>query len=702
MVLRVRLKSTSSRAAVAAIAVGVGLAAMTPSAAVLPAAGAPVAASRSAASVQGTVMADGAAQAGFEVSLYAAAATGRPRWVRLGNDTSDSQGRFEISYPQTARQLRRHADIFLAATRGPAMLVSAIGDGTSTLTKVVINERTTVATGSAFAQFVHGSTVVGNRYGMSNAVHMAANFADPSTGAVGATLANSPNGDETSTLATFNSLTNAVTSCVVDDASCRALFHAATPPGGQAPRTVLQAVANIVRYPSYTPDRSAVGDPLFRLSLVTPVHQPALTEPPTNWLLFLKFTGGEYSAQDHQNLMSGPGNFAIDAKGFVWANDNAVPQAPDHFACGGRRLLKFYPWGASAPGSPYFGGGLSGAGYGITLDPSGRVWIGNFGFQDPPCALLPQAVKSNSVSAFRPSGVPISGRHGFTDGDISWPQGTISDRQGNIWLANCGNDSVTKIPDGDPTRAINISLGPTPTANRPQIKPFDAVTDLKGNVWVTDNRSDTVSVLSPHGDLLATLPAQYNGRTVLSHPVGAAADTHGNVWVANSDWLDVPCPTRFQLGTAESPSVTMFRQNSRTPYPGSPFTGGGLTLPWGIAVDGDDAVWAFNFGAATVGTSTDTPTGISRFCGIATRNCPPGVEVGDPISPDTGYQSDALERITGGEIDPSGNIWLTNNWKLDANPILNPFGNAIVIAVGAAGPVKTPLIGPVVSFHHGR
>jgi hypothetical protein len=137
---------------------------------------------------------------------------------------------------------------------------------------------------------------------------------------------------------------------------------------------------------------------------------------------------------------------------------------------------------------------------------------------------------------------------------------------------------------------------------------------------------------------------------------------------------------------------------TRAPYPGSPFTGGGLTLPWGIAVDGDDTVWVFNFGAVRVGESTDIPTGISRFCGVTTANCPAGMHVGDPISPDTGYRSDALERITGGQIDPSGNVWITNNWKRDANPFLNPFGNAIVIAIGAAGPVKTPLIGPPVPF----
>jgi hypothetical protein len=383
----------------------------------------------------------------------------------------------------------------------------------------------------------------------------------------------------------------------------------------------------------------------------------------------------------------------------VWVNDNAVPEPPDEFACAGRRLLKFYPWGESFPGSPYFGGGLSGAGYGITLDPSGRVWVGNFGFQDPPCVLDPlQAAAHDSVSVFRPDGIPLSGPRGFTDGDISWPQGTVSDRQGNIWIANCGNDSVTRIPAGDHARAVNIPLGPTPAKDDPQMKPFGVAVDIDGNVWVTDNRSNTVSVLSPEGDLLETLPATHQGKTVLSHPVGNAADIEGNMWVANSDWLDSPCPTRFQLGTAANPSITLFQKGTRKPHPGSPFTGGGLKLPWGIAVDGNDTVWVFNFGAVPVGQTTDVPTAISRFCGASTKACPKGMNVGDPISPDTGYQSDALERITGGQIDPSGNIWLTNNWKLDANPVKNPFGNAIVIAVGAAGPLKTPLIGSPVPF----
>ena len=60
--------------------------------------------------------------------------------------------------------------------------------------------------------------------------------------------------------------------------------------------------------------------------------------------------------------MNGPGSFAIDTKGFAWVDTNYVPQPEHHFACAGLRLIEFYSWGEPVPGTPFLGGGLSGAG----------------------------------------------------------------------------------------------------------------------------------------------------------------------------------------------------------------------------------------------------------------------------------------------------------------------------------------------------
>ena len=75
-------------------------------------------------------------------------------------------------------------------------------------------------------------------------------------------------------------------------------------------------------------------------------------------------------------------------------------------------------------------------------------------------------------------------------------------------------------------------------------------------------------------------------------------------------------------------------------------------------------------------------------------NCPAGKRrTGASISPRrTGYGFNGLVRNTGVAIDPSGNVWLANNWK--NVPIqTNPGGYQIVAYLGLAAPVKTPLVG---------
>jgi sugar lactone lactonase YvrE len=170
--------------------------------------------------------------------------------------------------------------------------------------------------------------------------------------------------------------------------------------------------------------------------------------------------------------------------------------------------------------------------------------------------------------------------------------------------------------------------------------------------------------------------------------MGVAADSQGNIWVVNSGVINLPCPGILDI-TVRGGSLSLIDKRGKpVTHLGTTFRGGGLTIPWGIAVDGDDTGWVSNFARRR----------ISQFCGIDRSKCPPGAETGDPISPDgRGYFFDGLTRSTAVEIDPSGNVWASNNWK--QIPIqTNPGGFQVVVYIGAAGPLRTPVIGPPVAL----
>ena len=109
-----------------------------------------------------------------------------------------------------------------------------------------------------------------------------------------------------------------------------------------------------------------------------------------------------------------------------------------------------------------------------------------------------------------------------------------------------------------------------------------------------------------------------------------------------------------QKGGRRGGSMILLRPDG-SPYPGSPFTGGSLPGPWAIAVDGDDNVWVSNFAGAS--------GQIAHLCGTRSQNCPPGMKTGDPISPPLGYVGGGLQMEVDIDIDPAGNIWVTNNWQ---------------------------------------
>ncbi|MFK0296359.1 LysM peptidoglycan-binding domain-containing protein [Streptomyces sp. NPDC090442] len=79
---------------------------------------------------------------------------------------------------------------------------------------------------------------------------------------------------------------------------------------------------------------------------------------------------------------------------------------------------------------------------------------------------------------------------------------------------------------------------------------------------------------------------------------------------------------------------------------------------------------------------------MSLLCGENTAVCPPGATTGTVPSPTPGFRHKAIQHLTAVQVDPSGNVWLANNWS----KLLPPTGGVgLVQLIGAATPVCTPL-----------
>ena len=614
--------------------------------------------------LKGRVIAGDEPVSGSSVTLYAA---GTIIAETLGGDTTDGEGNFSIRFRRPAE-----SGIIYAVARGGTprgnttpndaiTFLTVIGEVDGRPDTVTLTELTTVASVWTNAQFLRGSAIVGNGTGIYNAASNVENIVDIETGRPGPVIGNAVNRSPAGALASADTLGNIVHTCAVlsQADACERLFSAASPPGWNAPANTLDALHNIALNPW-----SNVTE-IFSLNPGNNPYSPVLDSPPSAWTIALTYTGGG---------LDSPGAVAIDADGNVWVT-NGLLTGPEDCPDGGAGVTKLTPDGFPlSPPYGFTGGGMDGAGSGITIDQTGNVWIGN--------------KRGGSVSLLTPEGSPISpeGTGYKANGNTSRVEGTIADYDGNIWLLNnrhsdecpgCGN-SLILFPGGDPDNAVTFVYPGTDTLDGP----FGIALDLEGDIWITNGAGNTVTVIDPLGNpVFQTQP----GSSGISAPRGLAVDSIGNVWIANLSGAEGP-------GTGSVTLLDPFGENA----PGSPFRGGSMEGPWSIAVDGDDNVWIADF----------TGGALVNLCGARADNCPQGLTTGDPISPAGGYDGGgALRHITSIAIDQAGNVWAANNVNdLDACSRMSETGcrqastecggDGVVVFFGIAAPVDAPMIGP--------
>ena len=97
-----------------------------------------------------------------------------------------------------------------------------------------------------------------------------------------------PNGGDTRTRDTFNSLANTISACFETALDCDALFDATTSPEGARPDDTFEALVNVAHDPWHNIPE------VFAVSLLgSAPHQPALAAPPPGWTLALRFVGDQ-------------------------------------------------------------------------------------------------------------------------------------------------------------------------------------------------------------------------------------------------------------------------------------------------------------------------------------------------------------------------------------------------------------------------
>lgn len=640
------------------------------------------------------------ALSGAVVTIYQAQSGGIRRLVTR---TADQNGKFRL--PLT---ISNDGGMLFAVARKGRNIELATVIGAAIPPAIVVNEMTTVASAYSLAQvFQPDWSLPDAPLVLQVAAGMAENLVSSATGLPSTVMQTSPNANETNGWRSLGTLANILANCVQNSgAACNNLFALTTPPGGAAPTTTLQAMVNLARDPARNLQALfALGEPVkaYSPNLVAADNGPNAPDKMKRldaFTLAIKFNATGRVDQNGNELcpFGGLGNIVFDLKGYAWITNNVIQGTPDSSNC----MMVLKPNGQPAdgadntPNSPIFGGGILGQGFGIGFDPSGTLWAGNFGWGFQP-ADFPVDANGNpagSVSKFTPAGQALTPSYGITS-NLYQTQGTVSDSQGNIWMASYGNSRVQIFPKGNPTPNAFYQDPSFPYYQDANLQPFDIRLDSDGSGWVTYTGSSTVSKFTLTKDKLVKQFTRPIGTD--TSPKGMAVDSSGNAWVT--------------AGGADA--IYAYDKNGNLLRV---ITGGGINGPWGTQTDSKGIVWVANFGPVDQPQAT-LKYNVSKLCGAILSNCPAGSSLGDPLTPATGYTLPSggdqvllhsgvplmsplpqpsfkpLMRMTAVQVDMAGNLWGTNNWKPGEinDLLLNPGGDGLVIFVGLAAAVKPVL-----------
>ena len=371
-----------------------------------------------------------------------------------------------------------------------------------------------------------------------------------------------------------------------------------------------------------------------------------------------------------------PFGVAVDANGNVYVAD-----------LGNNTIRKITPAGGvtTLAGSASNAGSNDGTGAGasffhptgIAVDGSGNLYVSD-AFNDT----IRKVTPDGGVTTL--AGQAGTNSRGSTDGTgsaarFNSPAGVAVDGSGNVYVADGNNATIRKItPDGGVTTLVGTagSFGSTDGTGSAALfnNPFGVAVDGTGNIYVTDNSSNTIRKITPdNGVTTLAGTAGTSGATpgtgpqaLFNGPAGVAVDGNGNIYVADSG------NNTIRKGT---PTYAFTNFAGSAGYSGSADGTGIFARFYGpncLAIDGSGTLYVADAGNSTI--RKITPGGVvSTLAGTA----------GQSGSADGSGGAALFSDPFGVALDGSGNLYVADYYNNNIRKITP--GGVVSTLAGLAG-----------------
>jgi DNA-binding beta-propeller fold protein YncE len=200
----------------------------------------------------------------------------------------------------------------------------------------------------------------------------------------------------------------------------------------------------------------------------------------------------------------------------------------------------------------------------VAVDRQGNIYVADWG--------------NNRIQKLSGAGTPLTSwggrRTGLRRRRFNHPSGVALDAQGQIYVADSENNRVKKL---SPRGILLEEWGSFGTGPR-QFRGLHSVTvDAQGNVYTTDAYNNRIQKFSPSGRVLAAWGKMGSAPGRFNQPVGLAIDAAGNVYVADSK------NHRIQKLSPSGKFLTQFKWL------------GGAGFPKGVALDGTGNIYIADY-----------------------------------------------------------------------------------------------------------